>query len=525
MKKFCIAFAGSIFLALSGAVIAAASENETFLEGYEVDDGKLRIFCSDIVPEEETADGCKLSLGGQELSVISVESEKEKHTPITYYCLADVSGSMSGQQMSQVRETLLAVTEGLKDGDNMVVGTLGNQTNISGFLTEKEELQQVINALEAGKEDTNLYAGIVESIRVLQTDAAVNPRKCLIILSDGEDDQKTGITQTETEKAITDSSIPVYTVATLKDAANEAGISNAKLLGSFARMSTGGAHYAPVLDDSTGEQAGQSILLSMQEGFVVSVDLPAMTSEKDVLLLRMVYTSSDNIVHEDTMELYAEDLRVSKSTEVQTEEDSSEYETESSQAETEEPEPVPDTQLKSILMWLIPVAAVLIVAAVIIIVLLKGKNKKDSGDGIDAADMSGGETKNTAVGFGNLPESTAGAKTDNMARRSYELRLYAIGYSKIVHTIRLEQGKEVTVGRNSKADIILDSDDKKLSGIQCRLQWDGGKLYVWDMDSTNGTFVNGISIKSMGRVSVHEGETIRMGSYEYRIGREEKGNE
>ena len=97
--------------------------------------------------------------------------------------------------------------------------------------------------------------------------------------------------------------------------------------------------------------------------------------------------------------------------------------------------------------------------------------------------------------------------------------MYAIGYSDIVRTIRLEQGRKVTVGRNDKADVILDREDKKLSGIQCGMLWEDGKLYVWDMDSTNGTFVNGVPIKSMGRVVVHDGETIRVGSYEYRVGR------
>ena len=133
--------------------------------------------------------------------------------------------------MAQAKEALLAVVDGMKDGDNMAVGTLGNQTETSGFLTDREALRGVVEALEAGREDTNLYAGIVESIKALRTDASVNPRKCLVILSDGEDDQKTGITKDEAAKAVTDSGIPVFTVATLRSAGDEAGVSHAKLLG------------------------------------------------------------------------------------------------------------------------------------------------------------------------------------------------------------------------------------------------------------------------------------------------------
>lgn len=500
MKKFWWVFAGCLLMFLTVPMGALASENGDFMEGCRAQDGVLQVYCADIVPEEENAENCRLTLGGQELQIVSAESDNAQHTPVTYYCLADVSGSMGQEQMTQVREALLAVTAGMQDGDNMVIGTLGNQTQTSGFLTDQEELRQIAEALEAGKEDTNLYAGIVESIRVLQTDTAVNPRKCLIILSDGEDDQKTGITQAEAEAAIEQSSIPVYTVAALKDAGNEAAVSNAKLLGSFARMSTGGAHFTPVLDDITGEQAGQSIVLAVEEGFVVSAKLPEKIPDKDELLLRMVYTSEDNTVYEDTLNVYAEDLTMGIVGESDSDETDEEGQTEP-ESDPEpilepDPEPAPEPE-QTILPWLIGgAAALLILIALIIVVLMKKKNTA--------------ERKTVTVPL---------QEKESVSVPSYELRLYAIGYTEIVHTLRLEQGRKVTVGRNGKADIILDSNDKKLSGIQCRMQWEDGKLYVWDMDSTNGTFVNGVSIKAMGRVVVHEGDTIRMGSYEYRVGR------
>lgn len=521
MKKLRLVFASCFLMLAAMPANVWASENGAFLEGCSTVEGTLQIYCSDIVPEEETAEGCAVSLGGQELTVLSVESEKEQHTPVTYYCLADVSGSMGQEQMAQVREALLAVTEGLQDGDNMVIGTLGNQTQTSGFLTDKEEVRRRVEALEAGKEDTNLYAGIVESIRVLQSDTAVHPRKCLIILSDGEDDQKTGIVQQEAEKAVTDSSIPVYTVAALKDAADEDGIAHAKLLGSFARMSTGGAHFAPVFDDSTGEQAGQSILLGMEEGFVVSAELPSDMPDKDEMLLRVVYTSGDNAVYEDTLTVYAEDLGIEAEEQGALPESETETEPEPESESGQETEP--ESRVQDILPWLVGAAAALIIIIVLVIVCVKKKQKdnsieeqteerpKDTSDAMPLTELV--KQSGTGAITKPLPETKA------VPLPAYELHLYAIGYAEIVHTLRLEQGRKVTVGRNGKADIVLDSTDKKLSGVQCSMQWDGAKLYVWDMDSTNGTYVNGVSIKGMGRVAVHAGETIRMGSYEYRIGR------
>lgn len=513
MKKLYLLFISCMLVFAGLPVCALAAENGAFLEGYGSEDGQLKIYCSDIVPEEEKADGFGISLGGQELTVLSVEDGKKRHTPITYYCLADVSGSMGAAQMEQVRETLLAVADGMKDGDNMVVGTLGNQTQTSDFLTDRDELCGAVEALEAGREDTNLYAGIVESIQVLRTEPFVNPRKCLVILSDGEDDQKTGITQQEAEKAVTGSTIPVFTVATLKDADDEAGVSHAKLLGSFARMSTGGAHFAPVLDGSTGEQAGQSVVLGMEAGFVVSAKLPEVMPDKDEALLRMVYTASDNTVYEDTLTVYTEDLDRGEGP------DEPDPDPDEPDPDPDEPDPPlppePEPWLTAHLPWLIGVAVALVVLIVLVIVLVRRKRKK-SGKEEGAEDTFEFEKLTDTV---NTPQNSSSENFEKRAAPVYELRLYAIGYSDIVHTIRLEQGRKMTVGRNDRAEIILDREDKKLSGIQCGMLWEGGKLYVWDMDSTNGTFVNGVSIKTMGRVAVHEGETIRMGSYEYRVGR------
>ncbi len=527
MKKFGMVFICS-FLILAAVLTASAnvfaSGKENFLEGSSAEDGILQIYCADIVPEEENAESCAVSLSGQELTVLSVESAAVQHTPITYYCLVDVSGSMGADQMNQVREALLAIVDGMKDGDNMVVGTLGNQTQTSGFLTDKEELYQIMEALEAGREDTNLYSGIVESIHVLQTNAEVNPRKCLIILSDGEDDQKTGITEKEAGTAVEESSIPVYTVAALKNAENEEAISYAKLLGSFARMSTGGIHFAPILDDSTGKEAGQAIIAAMDAGFVVSAELPETLPDKDEVQLRMVYTAEDNTVYDDTLMIYTEDLNLESNPEsnpeptpTQESNPDSVPEPDSEPDSEPDPEPIRDpasetSTLLELLPWLIGGAAVLVIILIIVFVNIKHKKSVQEEQNEKKAEPAFFEKPSVESINQPKPEFTASVPV-------YELRLYAVGYSEIAYTIQMEEGREVTIGRNSKADIILDSEDKKLSSVHCRMQWNSGKLYVQDANSTNGTFVNGVPIKSLGRVVVHEGETVGMGSYEYRVGK------
>ena len=74
-------------------------------------------------------------------------------------------------------------------------------------------------------------------------------------------------------------------------------------------------------------------------------------------------------------------------------------------------------------------------------------------------------------------------------------------------TFRLLAGTVKTVGRGTVADFILDA--ALVSRVHCRLTAlaDGG-LEIQDLDSTNGTFVNGERVQAAHLAS---GDRLRIG--------------
>ncbi len=72
---------------------------------------------------------------------------------------------------------------------------------------------------------------------------------------------------------------------------------------------------------------------------------------------------------------------------------------------------------------------------------------------------------------------------------------------------------ETSLGRSSASTIVLKSDDYA-SGRHALLTRHGGLLYVEDLDSTNGTFVNGR--KAVGATPLRNGDTVRVGSTTFR---------
>jgi pSer/pThr/pTyr-binding forkhead associated (FHA) protein len=79
---------------------------------------------------------------------------------------------------------------------------------------------------------------------------------------------------------------------------------------------------------------------------------------------------------------------------------------------------------------------------------------------------------------------------------------------------RFELGDgDTSMGRSSGSNIVLRSDDYA-SGRHAQLTRHGGLLYIEDLGSTNGTFVNGR--KTVGATPLRNGDTVRVGSTTFR---------
>jgi pSer/pThr/pTyr-binding forkhead associated (FHA) protein len=77
--------------------------------------------------------------------------------------------------------------------------------------------------------------------------------------------------------------------------------------------------------------------------------------------------------------------------------------------------------------------------------------------------------------------------------------------------LRLAKGK--TVGRTARADFILDAP--LVSRLHCRLSADAsGQLIVEDLESQNGTFVNG---KKVDRATLKSGDRLTVGRVDFTV--------
>lgn len=81
-------------------------------------------------------------------------------------------------------------------------------------------------------------------------------------------------------------------------------------------------------------------------------------------------------------------------------------------------------------------------------------------------------------------------------------------------TFRILPGNIKTIGRAPRADFILDA--QLVSRIHCRITAGAAELEVLDLESTNGTFVNG---ERVARAALREGDRLGVGRVELVVSR------
>ncbi len=543
-----------------GLICASAADNQEFIVNvYQETDGELNLLCA--VPGEEIKqESFEVTLGEDSLPVLSVSEASKEQIPRTIYCLVDISGSMKGR-MEQAKEILHEIGAGLNEKENLVIGKMGNQITDSGFLTTQDEINAEIDSLQYTGEDTDLYGGLVHGIKFLKQGSGVNPLRALVVISDGCDDQGDGSTWKEAYEAVGKADIPVYTAAIILSPAD---YELAKDLGSFARNSAGGVHF-PKSDnessrpvDMTGAEIGQEILESIDGTVHLRTDLSGVQKgQKDTFMLSVTFQGESGKAYEDSLELKAGELKLlTGETEVQTQE--------AEETEASGPTPVEDKGSGSMLPIVI-IGALLTVAIVAALLYRKKKQeeKRLEDERLEKARQEqerqrkeqqerekelarqkelqkAQEEKELALArereeARRREEEEARKREQEEARRReleearkreldafnalprLNVRLVAIGNKERRFTIQLVKGYEMTIGRNGKAKVILDPQDTKLSGLHFVMFWDGGSVYVWDGQSKNGTFINGVVANHLGRVAVRPGDCIRAGSYEYRL--------
>jgi uncharacterized protein YegL len=191
---------------------------------------------SDIAPNQLTA-----SIGARPARIASLTPFPDSGEGIAGVLLVDISKSLKPAQFEKMREALLAWVDAMTEKDRTAVMTFGTEVHqVLNFSADKAALKDAIVRMKPTDANTQLHRGLVEAMAIKnRMDPDIPLRRVIITLSDGRDDYAAGLRREEVLTAMQADRIPLYAIGFSPPPATPQKEADLKKLGEFARASGG----------------------------------------------------------------------------------------------------------------------------------------------------------------------------------------------------------------------------------------------------------------------------------------------
>ncbi len=476
---------------------------------YSVSEGTMTLFADNDLADAEVS--YSVSIDGKECQVKDMNTLNGYGMNNSYLFLVDVSGSIKKGMREEMVTFLFDMIDGMSETDNACIEVFGNTVTSADFTNDKQALKNQAENITSNHEDTNLYFAISDGLKLLTDSTNVNEHRCLVVVSDGREDQLGGITRDEVNRSIEEAHIPVYTVVPSNSNASSTKEDATKVLGSFARLSAGGMHQMMGVDNLTAQAAAENILSDVRNSLVLYVDVNEVATDKAEAYLEISASAQGYGKTSSGRTIKASDITNNKRAEVS-----------QMSAQQNTTQAAEDASF-SVSDWFICMGILLTVLVIIPSIVVAQKKKKEQRRKaleeankpvmpvvLPAPDVEKSVTVAPAVQKFPIDDFLPKAEK----KPSLEITMTKVGLNEDeVRNITINGS--VVVGRTSeKADIVFEND-KKVSREHFKFEYDGKSLSIEDMGSSNGTLVNGVPIT--GKFFIQSDDVVTFGDQEWRI--------
>lgn len=481
-------------------------------------------------------------LGGEALNYDKSAQFSELNEGVDYYILLDISASIPDSQFANIKDGIINFISSKGEKDKCVLLTFGDESNVVLNGSENpQDAAAVVQGLQNKDMETVLFQTLVKTADMIDQAAQTEEkRRVIITITDGEDCVTGQATSNEAVSELNHKGIPMYAIAV--DVGKEEYINS---FGELAR-NTGGT--MSIFNSGTCLDLMNQIRNTVQDSYVAFFhsdtnvasntreDLTVkfldqqVTDTKEVIATRWIPdTEAPQVVQWEKEG--DNELKLTFSEKVLNADNLADYKVERDgeavavdsvfYSEKETPYAVltfkdklytgnyqinfsgiTDCSMekngitnmdsfdldgakkgKSTTFWIIliaGIAAVVVVGVVIVVVVTYKKVKKNKGviyvDG--KATLASNVDVKQHVSVVNLPQKTVTFLMKDQINGKCELKVTING--------------SAMAGRSDDCDIYFD--DPKMSRQHFALETDGNDVYITDLESSNGTLVNGVRL-------------------------------
>ncbi|MBR5090020.1 MAG: FHA domain-containing protein [Ruminiclostridium sp.] len=501
-------------LAATAAALTLSSVQPTdFIAESFVDDDRIVIYANGSGDEQP---GIECAISGVKSEIRAIDSETVAQMDKYTLFLVDVSSSNNPVTRNITTDLLDGLIDGQDSSFISAVAVFSNEMKYMGdYTSDRYELSKQVDAIEFKGGNTNLYSSVVAAIENVEQESGMNYDR-LIVISDGVEANRNGITYNELDDYLSGTSTQVYTIGIESNGNSQ----NLKNLFAMSRK-TGAPCYtvnpATKLDDVCAEinsylygiDAYEIIIPDeMKDGTVKRVSILSDGTEisgKDTRMPMQVRETTTE--PPETTPVTTTTTVVTTTTAVTT-----------TQAAEPEPEPEPKGMDTTTLIIIIAAGVVAAAAIITVIVIIVKKNaaknvtepepepvvQEDTGKTEffpDTADASG----KTSFLYGGNDEPKVIVTLEDIDNQS----------RRFTKSISVEG---VSVTREKSSDdtpqIVIDYD-KSISRNHCTLFLKEDMVYIRDNGSLNKTYVNGKTAET--EIRLKEGDILKLGRVKLRV--------
>lgn len=498
---------------------------------FDVVDSNGKFNSSDINKDNVTA-----AIGENNLKIKSLGRFEAAKEGAAYVLMADISKSINEKARDNIKKLFSEIVNKAGTKDKIAVVTFGNSEKvIQDFTSDKTALLDKINSIQPEDDNTDLYRSITKALDMLSGNKSLPSKMNIVIMSDGEESNDKGITKDEVLLRIRQSHIPIFSVG-LNFSGDKNTVENLKVLGSFARLSNGQDFVLGNGSDTTTDSITGTISERLNKSFVAqfgvgAVKLNGQTSNLNLSLKldeKTTVSATENVVLKA-----AADNTTKNSTTPSASPGASPGASLDDFIDDEGDDSVPFYENYYYIGGAVLVLVIIIAATAMVITGRKKKNStpkviknsilSENIGGTDFFIKSENNNENNhemTVMPDMIPDEAdsiieAPKQSRKPVNKEIKIRLINIGKNNGDSPYELKLSDSIIIGRDSSQAKLVFKNDKLLSGRHCELLFKEDMVFITDLGSTNGTYVNGIPIS--GAYRLHNDDILLIGSMELRV--------
>ncbi len=496
MRKLTIFTLALIFVAASISLAQAADVRTFNLQQSYVAEGErgepvIKAYAELLDAKGKTPpygkDMFKLTVGEKAAAISDVRKFSAAGEGVAVVFMIDVSSSLLQSQFQAMSDAVSTWFDNMGANDQAALISFGDDVKVpSEFTKDRQTLRNALRGIRRGGRQTHLNEAIVQAQSLAAAEKeGLPPRRVIVALSDGVNEAPGGRTREEAVKAVTKNKIPtffiIYTPQRLSAAVKKLLPESLNAIGEICR-SSGGDIYPDGGKDIAG--AYRAIHKRISDALVFTAAAAGVKTDGSPQPVRLTYTDeSGKSMHADA------DFRF-----------------------------VYEAKGKKIDKRIIIAGAAALLLLFIIIIAVR-KNKMGKKERLKAED----EERLRIQAEEEMLKKQAEEEERRKKLEEKEpvvivppvvaLRFF-VGTGHGAQEVEIKTAGRMRVGRSAECDLQF-SDEASVSSNHCEFSYAGGVLYIRDLDSTNGTSVNGVPVSGLYRIN--EGDVIELGRQRLRF--------